>query len=512
MKIFFKILLIVVFLMPLQAWGLDVVPGLKVFGGATRAAYGNSTNPTIYIVNTLNPTTAVANSTRNGVSVKTGGLDAILETAGDNKLIIFEVSGVIDGGSVSPVYVQENYITIAGQTAPSPGIILKNYMMIFSGHDILIQHIRTRMTDAKEGTPYEQRGAINITEYPGGTAAYNAVVDHCSFSWSMDENVGIGGTTNKSNNISISNCIIAEGLNNNRHSTPNHAMGLISPGGTNIGIFNNFFISHYARNPYFTSNGNHATDALIANNFIFNCKAVGTQFETRTTVDNFNIIGNVTEGGDDSGTYGSDRVVGLMRDQNDATDIYIYDNKCDNSTGTETQDDASDWNTSFTFVREITGGTVETTCKSLSATFSNPSGWTPLASSAVKTSVLANAGARPADRDAVDTRLVSEGNAGTGTVIDTVLYTSADCTASGIPFGCCTGSGTGTCVQAENGFPSLTENSDTHNDLPASPHDDDDNDGYTNLEEWLHVLATEVERLNTRNPLQPPADLEIKMQ
>ena len=29
--------------------------------------------------------------------------------------------------------------------------------------------------------------------------------------------------------------------------------------------------------------------------------------------------------------------------------------------------------------------------------------------------------------------------------------------------------------------------------IPANPHGDDDSDGYTNLEEWLHKLAAEVE-------------------
>jgi hypothetical protein len=29
--------------------------------------------------------------------------------------------------------------------------------------------------------------------------------------------------------------------------------------------------------------------------------------------------------------------------------------------------------------------------------------------------------------------------------------------------------------------------------LPANPNGDDDGDGYTNLEEWLHCMAAQVE-------------------
>jgi hypothetical protein len=42
------------------------------------------------------------------------------------------------------------------------------------------------------------------------------------------------------------------------------------------------------------------------------------------------------------------------------------------------------------------------------------------------------------------------------------------------------------------GWPELAENRRTLSP-PENPHDDDDGDGYTNLEEWLHEFATKVE-------------------
>ena len=80
--------------------------------------------------------------------------------------------------------------------------------------------------------------------------------------------------------------------------------------------------------------------------------------------------------------------------------------------------------------------------------------------------VLANAGARPADRDPVDARVVKSVREQTGSI-----------PASQKDVG---------------GWPELKENHHVLA-LPKDPNKDDDGDGYTNLEEWLHALAAEVE-------------------
>ncbi|MFO8013271.1 MAG: hypothetical protein R6X20_08195 [Phycisphaerae bacterium] len=84
----------------------------------------------------------------------------------------------------------------------------------------------------------------------------------------------------------------------------------------------------------------------------------------------------------------------------------------------------------------------------------------------VKAWVLARAGARPADRGPVDTRLIDEVRTGQGKII-----------ASQADVG---------------GWPDLAENRRPLT-LPDKPCADDDGDGYTNLEEWLHGFAAEVE-------------------
>jgi hypothetical protein len=87
----------------------------------------------------------------------------------------------------------------------------------------------------------------------------------------------------------------------------------------------------------------------------------------------------------------------------------------------------------------------------------------------VREHVLANAGARPADRDPVDRR-----------VVDQVRNDTKQ--AGGI-----------IASQGEvGGWPELAENR-RELAVPDNLNGDDDGDGYTNLEEWLQGFAAEVE-------------------
>src|SRR5262249_25872806 len=81
-------------------------------------------------------------------------------------------------------------------------------------------------------------------------------------------------------------------------------------------------------------------------------------------------------------------------------------------------------------------------------------GYTPMSAAETYEFVLANAGARPADRDAVDERIVNEVINRTGSQIST--------------------------EDEVGGYPPLAVNSRSL-ELPADPHGDADGNGYTNL-------------------------------
>ena len=63
------------------------------------------------------------------------------------RIVVFEVGGVIDLVE-STVKITEPYLTIAGQTAPPPGITLIRGGIDITTHDVVVRHIRVRPGDA----------------------------------------------------------------------------------------------------------------------------------------------------------------------------------------------------------------------------------------------------------------------------------------------------------------------------------------------------------------------------
>jgi hypothetical protein len=59
------------------------------------------------------------------------------------RIVVFEVGGVIDMAR-KELEVREPFLTIAGQTAPSPGITLIRTGLDVRTHDVIVRHIRIR--------------------------------------------------------------------------------------------------------------------------------------------------------------------------------------------------------------------------------------------------------------------------------------------------------------------------------------------------------------------------------
>ena len=126
---------------------------------------------------------------------------------------------------------KRQFLTIAGQTAPQPGITLIRGGIDLSAHDAVIQHIRVRAGEAglakMSGTDFDSISTVG---------AYNVIVDHCSLTWSTDENLSASGTRFKgdtpeqwregtSHRITFSNNILAEGLGYATHAKGEHSKG-----------------------------------------------------------------------------------------------------------------------------------------------------------------------------------------------------------------------------------------------------------------------------------------------
>ena len=112
-----------------------------------------------------------------------------------------------------------------------------------------------------------------------------------------------------------------------------------------------------------------------------------------------------------------------------------------------------------------------------------PAGLTrlPTANDLVLNIVLRSAGARPAERDSVDARIVRSVRDGSGRIVN--------CVSSS------------TCARHAHGWPTLEENRRALT-LPANPNTVTES-GYTNLELWLHEMAAEVEGRSPQHPIAP---------
>ena len=226
------------------------IPSNIAFGNATKGGL----NGKIIRVTNLNATGP-------------GSLREAIQAKGP-RIVVFEVGGVIDLNK-GQLDVREPFLTIAGQTAPSPGITIIKGGFWINTHDILIQHIRVRPGDA--GEPKRSGWSPDGLTTSGGDA-YNVLVDHCSFTWAVDENLSASGERTEgpdstSHNITFSNNIIAECLSNSSHEKGPHSKGtLIHDFCRDIAIVGNLYAHNGMRNPYFKA---HST-GVIVNNLIYN--------------------------------------------------------------------------------------------------------------------------------------------------------------------------------------------------------------------------------------------------
>ena len=201
-----------------------------------------------------------------------GSLKAALDTPGP-RIVVFEVGGVIDLGGKS-WKLREGRITIAGQTAPDPGItLIKGELEVFA-KDVILQHLSIRPGAFGRA----RRSGNDHDGFSTGDGAERVIVDHCSFSWATDENLSVGGRrfegatpddwrAHTSHAITYSHNLIYEGLNEAVHLKGEHSKGsLIHDNATQILLLGNVYASNRERNALFKG----GVWGAMVNNLIYN--------------------------------------------------------------------------------------------------------------------------------------------------------------------------------------------------------------------------------------------------
>ncbi len=351
------------------AVGADIpaFPGAEGFGSRTPGGRGGQ----VLFVRNLNDSGP-------------GSLRAACEAEGA-RIVIFRVAGIID--LRTPIRITQPFVTIAGQTAPGDGVCLRGRGIDVDTHDVVIRHLRVRPGDVLGA----ETDAISV-----GGSSYNVVVDHCSASWGVDENLSPSGSIR---DVTVSWCIISEGLNRSVHHKGNHGYGSLVRAIGGVSLHHNLWAHNNGRNPRMGDNYGKLPSPLldIRNNVIYNYRGLSMVGEWL----NVNYIGNYLRPGPNSTA-----ATQFSPTKTAAANFYLDDNIVEGQPNRPIdawlpKSHQEGFNT-ITVVRTAFEAAAVRTTAALKAL----------------EEVLAAAGATLPVRDAVDSRIASECRERTGAIVD----------------------------------------------------------------------------------------------
>lgn len=429
-------------------------PTAEGFGKNTTGGRGGK----LYIVTNLNDAGA-------------GSLREAVEASG-KRTVVFAVSGLIQ--LQSQLTIRNNDISILGQSAPGDGICIGNYTVQISADNIIIRYIRFRP------------GSLQKTEYDASWGRQNKdiIFDHCSYSWGNDEQASFYDNEN----FTMQYCIISESFYASDHPKGNHGYGGIW-GGWGATFHHNLIANHTSRTPRFCGARYHLETASkeivdFRNNVIFNW---GFNSAYGGEAGNHNMVNNYYKPGPATNSNVKNRIVNPSDTKSDGNPIskwYVTGNFVEGNSTVS----ADNWNGG------VQPGDGNLSLNELKANSPmNSAGISTQSAANAYATVLATAGASLV-RDAVDLRAVNGATTGV--------------TNYGGQYGANKG-----IIDNEGqvgGFPSYnTYNQIT--DIDKDGMDDEwekshgmsvgtkddagdvDNDGYTNIEEYLNCITGEGE-------------------
>lgn len=173
-----------------------------------------------------------------------GSFREAIEASGP-RTVVFRVAGLI--WLERPLAIRNGDVTIAGQSAPGDGVCVGGHSVDIACNNVIIRHMRFR------------RGNIESRDDALGGSGQNIILDHCSISWGLDENVSL---YRGCNNLTIQWTISSECLDLNAHAFGG------TWGGNNATFHHNLFANNTGRNPSMSGGGSTAFD--FRNNVVFN--------------------------------------------------------------------------------------------------------------------------------------------------------------------------------------------------------------------------------------------------
>lgn len=446
---------------------------IPAFSGATGpgASATGGRGGDVYHVTTLDPD-------KNGVlpgSLQYGVNSAPLS----GRTIVFDVGGTIylDGQSANDRlrYGKAN-ITIAGQTAPGPGITIAGTGTKWTSDNLILRNITIR----------PNRNSAGVTHDAFDLQVKNSILDHVTATWFTDEGVS---QTDSGVNSTVQYASISEGLNYAGHSYGSIIATEVD--GTHVSFNHNLYAHNNSRMPRLGSEEG-ATGAVLdwTNNVVYNWQSragySGTNQQSRS-----NFIGNYYIKGPNNGTtafLGGDNASSVG-----ATKVYqstdaVLANKFDDDKDGQLHDGII-FGPSTTLPNSSGQKAYAGSTTFVTTPFTVTGGGQYETADVALDRVLAYSGANWANRHPVDQRIFNSVTAGTGNLITdlstgpqvadwatvmaerTAVSRAADFDVDG------------------DGMPGVWELKHGLDPNVANNNGDFDSDGYTNLEEYINELA-----------------------
>lgn len=453
-------------------------PGARGFGACNRG--GATTTSNVYYVTNLNAAGA-------------GSFDAALTSACANSgVIVFDVSGVIEYGDDYVIPNPCSDVTIAGETAPAPGIFLKEFIFRMRGAtNFVVSHIYVAPGD--EGAWYDSDNR-DVMDFAGPFVGDNVWVQNLTGMWASDETFTCypadTNTTIKSN-VSFHQTAIVEPLHKSIHSDTYHSKGSLTREECEYFDNTRFVILHSAdRNPR-----TYSPNRFIANAVVYNwgstitsdifppTGALGTAatFERIPAVDNWtNFIDNIYVKGPETLDGTRSDAIGLVKASVTGNTIYEANNVLWTQGGHDRDCD--------TPAHNCFDGSNAGVWAAAQIASAYPTGYVPESMPATNPGqivlaqkILNHAGARPTERPTYHSRI--------NTLFDGPINRMNGSGDEGQIKDCVAAS---TCANDAGGWPTLAENTIDHSQtnhcngpLPTATKDNVTLSERTVLHEWL---------------------------
>ena len=425
-----------------------------------------------------------------------GSLREAVEASGP-RTVVFDIDGTIQ--LESTLDLSNDFITIAGQTAPGDGITLRDYPLRINANHVIVRYIRSRIGDES----HVEDDALTIV---GGS---DIIIDHVSASWAIDETLSSSqsyrGTPGQKHltNLTVQWSIISEGLFSAGHEKGDRAYGSLIRGnnGARYSWHHNLWATNHSRMPRI---GNYATpfeDPIGAlfdfrNNVMYNWgHGAETDFwdwvpasaafdpSTQMGLNQDPLYGR--EGTDFHYAAGTDLDPASVANYNFVNNAYVQ--------GPETLGPVIFYMRNTTGRAYVAGNSMDGEVpdqRPMLRSAAHDLSWvdTPFDVGDFETDdaltaydrVLQEAGASRA-RDSVDERVINDVRNGTGHVISSVSEVGGwPVLRGGTPALDSDGDGLPDAWEAEHGWGAAD---------PADGAIDGDGDGYTRLEDYLNALA-----------------------